>query len=292
MKRIFFASLLLLSLAGCGSASSGRKVMARPVPERADDFVFENNLICGRIYGKGLEGETISPGIDIWVKLPGKLVADEWYSHISETGSEDYYHHDHGGKDCYKVSCSLGGGASVPLVNGIPSYPPTNYRRSEILENTPEKVAFVLHYPEWEKDGIKISLDKKITVIPDTYFLKAEDTWSFTGADSLTIAAGINRHTNQNTVVEEYSEADRYALWEQASDQGHEPEDGFIGVAVIMPQADSAGLVAGGSHGACIKKISSGETLTYYFGNCWSKGEIKTTAQWFDKVNLIKFEDK
>ncbi|MBQ0086499.1 MAG: DUF4861 family protein [Bacteroidales bacterium] len=284
MKRIFFASLLLLSLAGCGSPSSDRKVMARPVPERADDFVFENNLICGRIYGQGLEGETISPGIDIWVKLPGKLVADEWYSHISETGSEDYYHHDHGGKDCYKVSCSLGGGASVPLIDGIPAYPPTNYRSFEILKDSPEETDFILHYPEWEKDGIKMALDKKIAVVPDTYFFKVEDKWSFVGTDSLTIAAGINRHVSQNTVVEECFGKDRYALWEQASDQEHEPEDGLIGVAVILPDADSTALVDGGSHGACIKKICPGGTLTYYFGNCWSKGEIMSSEQWFNTV--------
>lgn len=284
MKRIFFALLLLLSLAGCSSPSSDRKVMARPVPERADDFVFENNLICGRIYGKGLEGETISPGIDIWVKLPGKLVADEWYSHISETGSEDYYHHDHGGKDCYKVSCSLGGGASVPLIDGIPAYPPTNYRSFEILKDSPEETVFILHYPEWEKDGIKMALDKKIAVVPDTYFFKVEDKWSFVGTDSLTIAAGINRHVSQNTVVEECFGKDRYALWEQASDQEHEPEDGLIGVAVILPDADSTALVDGGSHGACIKKICPGGTLTYHFGNCWSKGEIKSSEQWFNTV--------
>ena len=47
--------------------------MARHVPERADDFVFENNLVCGRIYGQALEGNPTSPGIDIWVNEEGKM---------------------------------------------------------------------------------------------------------------------------------------------------------------------------------------------------------------------------
>ena len=47
------------------------------------DFVFENNLIAGRFYGKALEGNPTSPGIDIWVKLPGALVAK-----INESGSD------------------------------------------------------------------------------------------------------------------------------------------------------------------------------------------------------------
>ena len=76
--------------------------MARAVPERADDFVFENDLIAGRFYGEALEGNPTSPGIDIWVKKPGALVADEWYKGAME--DPDYYHHDHGGKDCYKVA--------------------------------------------------------------------------------------------------------------------------------------------------------------------------------------------
>ena len=65
---------------------SGPRVMARAVPERKDDFVFENDLIAGRFYGKALEGDPTSPGIDVWVKLPGALVADDWYAHaVSDT---------------------------------------------------------------------------------------------------------------------------------------------------------------------------------------------------------------
>ena len=94
MKRIFTILLALAALCAC---SQEKKVMARYVPERSDDFVFENNLIAGRFYGKALEGNPTSPGLDIWVKLPGKLVADEWYKGY-ETQSDEYYHHDHGGK--------------------------------------------------------------------------------------------------------------------------------------------------------------------------------------------------
>ena len=79
MKKIFIALALCAGLCACNSQSDP-KVMARHVPERADDFVFENNLIAGRIYGKALEGNPTSPGIDIWVKMPGKLVANEWYA--------------------------------------------------------------------------------------------------------------------------------------------------------------------------------------------------------------------
>ena len=78
-KYILMAVLAAMALTGCRKTVEP-KVMARTVPERADDFVFENNLIAGRFYGKALEGNPTSPGLDIWVKLPGKLVADEWYA--------------------------------------------------------------------------------------------------------------------------------------------------------------------------------------------------------------------
>lgn len=287
MKRILIIAAGLLALTCCGQPDENeQKVMARYVPERADDFVFENNLVCGRIYGKALEGNPTSPGVDIWVKLPGKLVANEWYAKAKEETGEGYYHRDHGGKDCYKVGKTLGGGGSVPLIDGKLVNPPTNWRSYEMLEESADKVSFVLHYPEWETEGIKITLDKKITVVPDSYFFLSEDCWTFSGTDSLCIAAGINRHLNQQTIEDEVSGEDYYAIWEHASDTSHEPEDGMLGVAVVMPGADSVGYAQG--HGICVKKIVSGQTLSYRFGSCWSKGDIKDAGTWFDLVEKQK----
>ena len=117
MKRTLLILASALCLCCCGQKPLEPKVMARYVPERADDFVFENNLIAGRIYGKALEGNPTSPGIDIWVKKPGRLVANEWYAQAQV--DPNYYHHDHGeGKDCYKVGRSLGGGGSGSELHG------------------------------------------------------------------------------------------------------------------------------------------------------------------------------
>ena len=56
MKRIL---VLLAAAAALCACSQEKKVMARFVPERSDDFVFENNLIAGRFYGKALEGPAV-----------------------------------------------------------------------------------------------------------------------------------------------------------------------------------------------------------------------------------------
>lgn len=283
MKRTLILLAFVLALASCQKAPEG-KVMARYVPERADDFVFENNLVAGRFYGEALEGNPTSPGIDVWVKLPGKLVANDWYKGAME--DPDYYHHNHGGKDCYKVSVSLGGGASAPLVGGQLCYPPTNYRSFDMVEETPDKVVFVLHYPQWTiGEGICVSLDKKVTVKPDTYFCDVEDTYVFTGAETLQIAAGVNRHPAQNPDVKDVQDPKYYALWEPASDQSIEPEDGMLGVAVVVPDGESCVITEDGIHGICVKTVRSGEPFRYKFGSCWSKGDIKDMASWFKLVS-------
>ena len=283
MKRSLVLVLVaLLALPGCRRPFE-QKVMARVVPERADDFVFENNLIAGRFYGKALEGNPTSPGLDIWVKLPGRLVADEWYAGALK--EDNYYHRDHGGKDCYKVAVSLGGGASVPFIDGALCWPATNYRSSEVLETSPDKVVFVLHYPKWEAaKRIKVKLDKKVTVTADSHFIEVEDKYSFSGSKTLTVAAGIKLHGDQGTVKEQMKAPGCFAIWEAASDQSVELEDGMIGVAICMPDANSDLVSPELDHGLLLKTIPSGGTVSYSVGSCWSKGDIHDPATWFDLV--------
>ena len=289
MKRLMLIAAAALLLAACAPKAQEAQVMARAVPERADDFVFENNLIAGRFYGKALEGNPTSPGLDIWVKLPGALVADDWYRNAVEGDDPNYYHHDHGGKDCYKVAVSLGGGASAPFIDEQICYPATNYRSAEVLSQTPDEVVFVLHYPEWEAaEGVKVSLDKKVTVTADSYFCRVDDCYTFSGAERLPVVAGMKLHGN--VVVGEGSRESGLlrdgliAIWEPASDQSVEPEDGMLGVAVVMPDSEATVLRVDLDHALLLKNVKPGETLTYWFGSCWSKGDVKTFADWFNLV--------
>ena len=289
MKRLILIAAAALLLAACAPKAQDAKVMARAVPERADDFVFENNLIAGRFYGKALEGNPTSPGLDIWVKLPGALVADDWYRNAVEGDDPNYYHHDHGGKDCDKVAVSLGGGASAPFIDEQICYPATNYRSAEVLSQTPDEVVFVLHYPEWEAaEGVKVALDKKVTVPADSYFCRVDDCYTFSGAERLPVVAGMKLHGN--VVIGEGSREScllrdgLIAIWEPASDQSVEAEDGMLGVAVVMPDSEATVLRVDLDHALLLKNVKPGETLTYWFGSCWSKADVKTFGDWFDLV--------
>lgn len=305
MKRIIRTSLVValgVMLYSC-CCPKEKVVMARFVPERADDFVWENKLVAYRAYGQALEHELISPGFDVWVKDSARLCANEWYEmDINKRGS---YHAYHRGKDCYKVAVSLGAGASAPVVDGKFVFPSTNYRSWEIIQEKNDKVVFSISYPEWNVGGKMIGLTKTITVTPDTYFFKCVD--SYTGDfDSLTVAAGLLRHSIvdkesgiiRSQVVEQMSDENMVVLWEEASDQSHEKEDALTGVAVYMPNADCAVIgqdvnetVLANSlenHALTYKTIRAGESIEYYFGSCWSKGDIKTFEAWKEMCLNIK----
>lgn len=289
-RTVPFLAAIVLMASCAGAPEQEAKVMARFVPERFDDFIFENNLIAGRIYGEALEscgeGQLTSPGVDVWVKTPGALVANQRYKDELENGKT--YHKDWGnGKDCYKVGRTLGAGASAAIIGNRLIYPATNYRSWKIIEEGPEKIVFSLSYPEWEAGGEKISLVKKITVSADTYFTKVEDIYTFSGefGDSLEVAAGIFRHPEQETIEEERFRTGSYAIWEHASDQSVEPEDGMLGIAVIVPGATGSRYSSGDDHGLVCRTVKSGEPFTYYFGSCWSKGNIKTADAWFKELD-------
>lgn len=291
MKRILLTLVLLPIAASIAFGDNPQKVMARYVPQRYDDFVFENNLVAGRIYGEALEscgkGQVTTPGIDVWVKTPGALVCEQRY--IDDLQNHRTYHRNWGnGKDCYKVGRSLGAGASVPIIGGKPAYPATNYRSWEIVEYRNDKVVFILTYPEWECEGVKLSLSKKFTIVPDSYFIKVEDSYTFSGG-TLDIAAGVFRHPGQQILESEKLSRDRYAIWEGASDQSIEKDpESRLGVAVVVPGATSSVISEDGGHAFIGKTIRPGETFVYYFGSCWNGGDIKEAEAWFKMVKRFK----
>ena len=105
---------------------------------------------------------------------------------------------------------------------------------------------------------------------------------------TLTVAAGLLRHSAQETIEQERLTPTAYAIWEHASDQSIEPEDGMLGVAVVVPGAKDVCVHEDLDHGIATREIASGETFTYYYGSCWSKGDLKTADAWFAEVEKVK----
>ncbi len=58
----------VLSLSSCALYQKTSLVQARFVPERMDDFAFENDKVAFRVYGPALKNSQENNGTDCWLK--------------------------------------------------------------------------------------------------------------------------------------------------------------------------------------------------------------------------------
>lgn len=250
------------------------KAFGRQVPERLDDYAWENNLCAYRLYGPALETskeKLITPGIDVWVKCTEKLVIDEWYA-------KGDYHHNYGdGMDCYKVGRTLGGGASVPMVEGKFWPMDHNYNTYRTLDNGPIRTSVELTYTAWDVNGTPVSLVKRISLDADHRFNRMENI--YTGEfESLPIAAGFVRHDVKQTLSGE----GWLAMVEAVSDSKQPEVDGDIYQAVILPGAALHADLLG--HSLAVVDVKSGEPMVYYSGSGWSHGGVEEMEEWTEEI--------
>lgn len=164
---------IILKLKTGKNQSSASKTYCRFVPERYDDFAWENDRVAFRMYGKALEATTFNAyGIDVWAKRTTKLVVDRWYK------SGDY-HTDHGeGLDFYGVGFSLGAGDGAPYLNDSIHFP-KNYSSYKVLDNGPLRSSFQLIYNSWTVGKYGATVTKVIQLDAGHQLNKIEATYTF-----------------------------------------------------------------------------------------------------------------
>jgi hypothetical protein len=254
----------------------------RYVQERLDDFAWENDKIAHRTYGQALGAPAapgsdkevlVSSGIDIWFKRVPYPIVDRWYNK-----GHDHYHVDEGeGMDLYGVGKSRGcGGTGV--WDGSTLHTSLNYAGWKVLANGPVRTVFELSYDSWDAAGTKVSETKRFTVDAGHYLDQIDATFTFTGAQPITVAMGLNKapgDKGQDAKVALTRAADgRYQMqWiEQAS-------NGAFGTAVVAPEA--TGFAEDAFNHLILTKAASGKPVRYLAGGAWSRaGEITTSAQW------------
>ena len=147
-----------------------KSTFARFVPERIDDFAWENDKVAFRTYGptaqaiteSGKPGGTLSSGIDCWLKKVEYPIINKWYKEDLEQGKS--YHEDHGeGLDNYHVGPSRGTGGVGVWKDGklITS---KNYQSWKIIANGPIRTVFELDYGTWDADSIPVKEIKRIQI--------------------------------------------------------------------------------------------------------------------------------
>ena len=243
-------------------------VYSRYVPERLDDYAYENNRIAGRVYGPALEfPRTLGP--DIWTKSVETLVVDKRFE-LND------YHHDHGdGMDCYKVDATLGGGALAPYV-GDKIVLGDNYETYERICNGPIRTKVLFTYPAFDVDGRQALLKRELTIDANTNFIKISN-WFDISLDSLPVVLGAVEHN----VIAREDGTNWIAFTEKASDSQNPDEDGNISVGLVVDAAET-GVTADTMDGHAVLKFecTPGKRVDVWTGSGWSKGGIESPEAW------------
>jgi hypothetical protein len=260
------------------------KVSARYVPERLDDFAWENDKIGHRTYGTAL-GAPAAPGsgkevletsgLDIWFKRVDYPIVDRWYNK-----GHDHYHHDEGeGMDMYNVGKSRGAGGTG-VWDGSKLYSARNYSGWKVLANGPVRAIFELSYDAYDAAGTKVTEVRRFTVDAGRNFDQIDTTFTFTGPQQLTAAIGLNKAptdkgTNPKVTPLEVKADPSLGQWIV-----QEKNDNF-GVAVIVPGVSDPVYASDDLNLLVLAPVTSGQPLRYYAGAGWARaGEFKTQQDW------------
>lgn len=273
--------LIMLLLAGCGiqPKSLSGDVYARQVPERMDDFAFENDKVAFRVYGPALKDSAENSGTDCWLKRIDYPIIDKWYKEETEGKS---YHVDHGeGYDPYHVGSSLGCGGIAIWEDGAERgdhlKQPNVYKNYKIIELTEDKVVFELKY-EWQ--DLAVEEAKRITLEKGHQLYKAESTFTKDGKPvQIEVAVGVTTHDGKARASVNLN-GNIVTTWEIIDESG-------VGTAIVLPDGVKARYVEQSlpvkdrSHALLVTSTDKAGKITYYAGFAWQKaGEITHHADW------------
>lgn len=256
---------------------------ARFVPERIDDFAWENDKVAFRTYGptaqtiteSGKPGGTLSSGIDCWLKRVEYPIVDKWYKQDLEEGKS--YHTDHGeGLDNYHVGPSRGTGGTGIWKDGT-LLTSKNFETWKIIANGPIRTIFELDYGTWDADGLNVQEIKQISIDLGSNLFKS--TLILGNHNELpNITLGVTLHEKAGEVLFHVDKGwFRYL----------EPhEDSELSAAIVV---DPASIIEFIDHRTDEKDLSNllvickpASKVTYYAGFSWGKSNQYELPGGFD----------
>lgn len=262
---------------------------SRIVPERLDDYAWENDKVAFRTYGPegqrqaalGVNGATTSSGIDCWLKRVDYPILDKWYKKYENGGT---YHKDDGeGLDNYHVGASRGCGGIGIFANDT-LYTSKNFIKWNTIDEGPLQTTFTLTYAPWEANGLMISEEKKISLDLGSNLMKVEVTLK--SSENVNQAtAGIAIHDSL-AVTNSDKKSGWFNVWSPHVDSE-------LGTALVLNPSDIKDFVdlrtseKDKSHLLVHANTNAGK-LTYYAGFTWMKsGQFKGQEDW--EAYLDKF---
>lgn len=253
-------------------ASKKPRTYCRFVPERKDDFAWENDKIAFRTYGPALKESVENSGIDCWLKRVDYPIIDKWYK------SEDY-HTDHGeGLDSYKVGDSRGCGGTALWIDGEMVLSNV-YKDWKVIKNDKDKSEFLLTY-EYQVGKDVYTEDKVISIKLGDRLFKSTSTFKKNGKPVAGQPVAIGLVIDENHKVFRDLEKGWIATW----GKNLETE---LGTGVVMdPEKIDAFIIQNSGkklkdHALIITKTNEKGQVMHYAGYGWSAAkEITTPEKW------------
>ncbi|NQY09554.1 MAG: DUF4861 family protein [Flavobacteriales bacterium] len=253
---------------------------SRFVPERTDDYTWENDKVAFRVYGptaqkikeSGEKGGTLSSGVDAWLKRVEYPIINKWYKeHFDKVSS---YHEDTGeGCDNFHVGVSRGVGG-IAVKGDSTYYVSKNYTKWRTITTGPIRTSFYLEYADWDANGKTVTESKVIALDLGSRLSKFE--LNLGGVDEVSVGLTLN---NLQDSVKHTISGNSISLW-------YTQVDSKFGTAIV---AKSAVLIDHEDYATPVKDESNfyahlkvtDDKLTYYAGFGWKKaGEITTSKEW------------
>lgn len=254
---------------------------SRFVPERTDDYAWENNLVAFRTYGPtaqkmvedSIKGGTLSSGIDAWLKRVEYPVINKWYEKY--TSGEGTYHEDTGeGLDNFHVGSSRGVGGIAFKIDSTYKVS-KNFVNHKTIATGPLRTVFELEYGTYDINGNTISETKTISLDYGQNLSK----FSIAVKGTETVSAGLTLHDNAGETTINEKEG-WMSYWE--------PHDGSeLGQGLVI--ANPKNLVAFNKYVSEEKDQSNlyaqlkvrDSRVVYYAGFGWKKsGQFQSKTEW------------
>jgi hypothetical protein len=270
-------STITLSINKEKSSLQATKTYGRFVPERKEDFAWENDKIAFRMYGKELENtpKEMAYGMDVWVKSTQRMVINERYK-------RGRYHENLGdGMDYYHVGLTLGAGNIAPYLNDSIYYS-RNYVRWKILDNGPLRTTFQLEYDDWDVAGKQVKATKTISLDAGSQLNKVQALYTYTDTSSLPLVVGIIKRKDPGMLLFDEKQG-VMGYWE--------PEMGDYGITgvgcVFITNPTQMKLT--NQQLLTISPSVKNKPFFYYTGAAWNKAGVYTSAdQWFSYLHQFK----
>jgi hypothetical protein len=258
---------------------------SRFVPERTDDYTWENNKVAFRVYGPtaqkmiedNVAGGTLSSGVDAWLKKVEYPVINKWYKEfVDGTGS---YHEDTGeGLDNFHVGVSRGVGGIAVKTDTAYAYS-KNYVTWRTITTGPLRTSFYLEYETWQAGNKTIKESKIINL--DLGNNLSKFTTSIEGTNE--ISAGLTLHEKDGKVATNAKNG-WVSYW-----QPHAESE--IGTAIL---ADKNTFAGSETYDVETKDLSNAyahlkvknNKVVYYAGFGWKEsGQFNNKAEWEKYLN-------